>query len=78
MYEIYNKYKHFLYIYFSTAQKLKPYSEEARFGLILPKAALGKWDDVIQIYDNILEISPQNTVALYRLGLIYYGRKNKA
>ena len=67
-------------IFYSTAQKLKPYSEEARFGLILPKAALGKWDDVIVIYDEILEISPQNTVALYRLGLVYYGRKdyNKA
>ena len=67
-------------IFYSTAQKLKPYSEEARFGLILPKAALGKWDNVITIYDKILEINPQNTVALYRLGLIYYGRKdyNKA
>ena len=63
-------------IFYSTAQKLKPYSEEARFGLILPKAALGQWDNVIAIYDEILEINPQNTVALYRLGLIYYGRKD--
>lgn len=65
-------------IFYSTALKLKPYSEEARFGLILPKAALGKWDDVIAIYDKILEINPQNTVALYRLGLVYYGRKDYA
>ncbi len=65
-------------IFYSTALKLKPYSEEARFGLILPKAALGKWDDVVAIYDKILEINPQNTVALYRLGLVYYGRKNYA
>ncbi len=67
-------------IFYSRAQKLKPYSEEARFGLILPKSALGKWDDVIAIYTKILEINPQNTVALYRLGLVYYGRKsyNKA
>ncbi len=63
-------------IFYSTSLKLKPYSEEARFGLILPKAALGKWDDVIAIYDKILEINPQNTVALYRLGLVYYGRKS--
>lgn len=63
-------------IFYSTAQKLKPYSEEARFGLILPKAALGKWDEVILIYSKILEINPQNTVALYRLGLVYYGRKD--
>jgi len=67
-------------IFYSRAQKLKPYSEEARFGLILPFAALGKWNDVIKTYDEILAVSPNNTVALYRLGLVYYGRKdyNKA
>jgi len=63
-------------IFYSTAQKLKPYSEEARFGLILPKAALGRWDEVIELYNKILEISPNNTVAMYRLGLVYYGRKD--
>ena len=63
-------------IFYSKAQELKPYSEEARFGLILPKAALGRWDEVISLYDKILEINPNNTVALYRLGLVYYGRKN--
>lgn len=67
-------------IFYSTAQQLKPYSEEARFGLILPNAALGRWNDVIEIYNKTLEISPNNSVALYRLGLVYYGRKdyNKA
>lgn len=67
-------------IFYSRAQKLKPYSEEARFGLILPLAALGKWNEVIKTYDEILAVSPNNTVALYRLGLVYYGRKdyNKA
>jgi tetratricopeptide (TPR) repeat protein len=62
--------------YYSRAQQLKPYSEEARFGLILPKAALGRWDEVIELYNKILEIHPNNTVAMYRLGLIYYERKN--
>jgi len=62
--------------YYTQAQKLKPYSEEARFGLILPKAAQGLWDEVIELYNKILEIHPNNTVALYRLGLIYYERKN--
>ena len=67
-------------IFYSRAQKLKSYSEEARFGLILPLAALGKWNEVIKTYDEILAVSPNNTVALYRLGLVYYGRKdyNKA
>ncbi|VAW13415.1 hypothetical protein MNBD_BACTEROID01-24 [hydrothermal vent metagenome] len=63
-------------IFYTNAQKLKPYSEEARFGLILPKAALGRWDEVIGLYNKILEINPNNTVALYRLGLVYYGRKD--
>lgn len=63
-------------IFYSKAQEMKPYSEEARFGLILPKAALGRWNEVISLYDKILEINPNNTVALYRLGLVYYGRKN--
>ncbi|WP_340111527.1 tetratricopeptide repeat protein [Maribellus mangrovi] len=63
-------------IFYNKAQKLKPYSEEARFGLILPKAALGRWDEVIDLYDKILEINPNNTVAIYRLGLVYYGRKD--
>ena len=63
-------------IFYGKAQKLKPYSEEARFGLILPKAALGRWNEVIDLYDKILEINPNNTVAIYRLGLVYYGRKD--
>lgn len=63
-------------IFYSRAQKLKPYSEEARFGYILPLAALGKWNEVIKIYEAILEVSPANSVALYRLGLVYYGRKD--
>lgn len=63
-------------IFYSNALKLKPYAEEARFGLILPKAALGRWNEVIDLYNKILEINPNNMVALYRLGLVYYGRKD--
>jgi tetratricopeptide (TPR) repeat protein len=63
-------------IFYSKAQKLKPYSEEARFGLILPYSALGKWDEVIKLYNEILDVNPNNTVALYRLGVVYYGRKD--
>lgn len=60
---------------YSNAQQLMPYSEEARFGLILPLAALGKWDEVVQLYNNILNINPNNTIALFRLGMIFYERK---
>lgn len=61
---------------YQRALTLMPYSEEARFGLILPTVAIGKWELVINMYNKILENSPNNTKANYRLGLIYYGRKD--
>lgn len=61
--------------HYQKAVNLMPYSEEAKFGLILPKAATGKWEEVIGLYQKILTNSPNNTVANYRLGLIYYGKK---
>lgn len=63
-------------VHYQKALNLKPYSEEAKFGLIYPKAAQGKWTEVINLYDKILKISPNNTTANYRLGLIYYGKKD--
>ncbi|OQX97329.1 MAG: hypothetical protein B6I20_12865 [Bacteroidetes bacterium 4572_117] len=62
--------------HYQKAVNLMPYSEEAKFGLIYPKAAIGKWDEVIALYKKILVNSPNNTVASYRLGLIYYGKKD--
>jgi len=62
--------------HYTRALELMPYSEEAKFGLIYPKAALGKWNDVINLYNSILTNSPNNTLANYRLGLIYYNRKD--
>lgn len=61
--------------YYSIAIDLLPYSEEAKFGLILPKSANAKWEDVKAIYKQILTISPNNTVANYKLGYIYYNQK---
>ncbi len=62
--------------HYKRAVDLMPYALEPKFGLIYPKAAIGKWNEVIQIYRKILEIDAQNTLANYRLGLIYYGRKD--
>jgi len=62
--------------YYKRAIDLMPYSEEAKFGIVYPKSALGKWDEIINIYKQILENNPNNTTANYRLGLIYYGQKN--
>lgn len=61
--------------YYNKSLSLMPYSEEARFGLILPKLALGKMTEVISLYKEIIENSPNNTQANYRLGLIYYEQK---
>jgi tetratricopeptide (TPR) repeat protein len=62
--------------YYQDAIKLKPYAIEAKFGFVYPASALGNWDQVITQYNDILNIDPQNTLANYRMGSIYYGRKD--
>ncbi len=62
--------------YYNRAVELKPFAIEPRFGLIYPIAAMGNWDTVIRQYNKIIEIAPGNTVAMHRLGLVYYGRKD--
>ncbi len=66
--------------YYQKAIDLMPYSLEAKFGIIYPAAALGNWEQVITHYNKILEIDPENSTANYRMGLIFYERKdyNKA
>jgi len=61
--------------YYSKALTLLPYSEEAKFGLILPLSANKEWNEVIRYYNLILENNPGSTIALYRLGLVWYERK---
>jgi len=61
--------------YYNRAIELKPFAIEPRFGVIYPTAAMGNWDFVIKQYNKILEIAPSNTIAMHRLGLVYYGRK---
>jgi tetratricopeptide (TPR) repeat protein len=62
--------------YYNRATELMPYAIEPRLGLVLPASSLGNWDLVISQYNKILEIDPNNTVTLYRLGLIYYDKKD--
>jgi len=56
--------------------KLRPLSVEAKLGYVLPLAVLGRWDEVIKTYENILKIDPGNSTVLYRLGLIYYNKQD--
>ncbi|MES2591392.1 MAG: tetratricopeptide repeat protein [Bacteroidota bacterium] len=62
--------------YYKKAITLKPNSIEAKFGYVYPTIVLGNMDQVIAEYKNILKIDPQNTTANYRMGLIYYERKD--
>lgn len=62
--------------YYKKAIALKSNSLEAKFGYIYPATALGNMDQAIAQYNEILEIDPHNTTANYRMGLIYYDKKD--
>ena len=62
--------------YYNKAISLMPYAIEPRFGVVYPGAAMGNWTMVKKQYEKILEISPNNSIAMHRLGLILYGRED--
>ena len=62
--------------YYQNSISLKPYSIEAKLGFVLPASGLGNWDQVIVQYKKILEIDAQNSLVNFRLGMIYYSRKD--
>ena len=37
---------------------------------------MGNWNLVLEQYEKILEICPNYSIVLHRIGLIYYGRGN--
>lgn len=61
--------------YYQKAVNLKPYALEAKFGLLKPLTSLESWEKVLQLYEDILKIDPQNTFAGYWAGVIYYNRR---
>jgi len=62
--------------YYNKAIGLMPYAIEPRFGIVYPGAAMGNWTMVMNQYQKILEISPNNSIAMHRLGLILYGKED--
>jgi tetratricopeptide (TPR) repeat protein len=62
--------------YYNKAIDLMPYAIEPRFGVVYPGAAMGNWTMVMEQYEKILEISPNNSIAMHRLGLILYGKED--
>jgi tetratricopeptide (TPR) repeat protein len=62
--------------YYNKAIELMPYAIEPRLGVVLPASSLGNWDFVTGQYNKILVIDPNNTLTLYRMGLISYDKKD--
>ena len=62
--------------FYNKAIELMPSAIEPRLGLVLPASSLGNWEMVIAQYNKILSIDPNNTLTLYRMGLISYDRKD--
>lgn len=60
---------------YEKAVNLMPYATEAKLGYVLPLSAMGNWDEVVKTYEKILEIDPQNSLVNYRMGAIFYERK---
>lgn len=63
---------------YEKAVALMPFAIEPHLGLANALAGLGNWEQVLEQYQIILKTDPQNTLTLYRVGLIYYNRKDYA
>jgi tetratricopeptide (TPR) repeat protein len=64
--------------YYRKAISIEPASVEARFGLALPLSALGNWNEILNVYMEILKQDPNNSIANYRTASIFYSRNNYA
>jgi len=62
--------------YYQKAIDLMPVATEPLWALLNPQVALEKWTDAEKTYQAILKLDPKNSTANYKLGLIYYYRKN--
>ena len=62
--------------YYNKAIDLRPYGIEARLGFAYPASAIGNYTQVLSQYEKILEICPNYSIVLHRMGLIYYGRED--
>ena len=62
-------------IAYKKAAELMPASVEALLGAVNPLVAQNKWEEVEQTYLAILKNDPKNSTINFRLGQIYYNRK---
>lgn len=61
--------------YYKIAAELKPKAIEAKLGLALPTEAMGNKNELVGIYETILVTDPHNTPVLFKLGKLYYQKK---
>jgi tetratricopeptide (TPR) repeat protein len=61
--------------YYNKCISLMPMALEPKLGYVYPAAALGEWNKVLTQYLAILKIDPNHSVVNYKIGLIYYGKK---
>jgi len=62
--------------YYEKAILLMPNAIEPKLGYALPLSAIGDWNKVVALYQEILNIDPQNTKVNYRMALISYNNKD--
>jgi tetratricopeptide (TPR) repeat protein len=62
--------------FYKKAVSLEKSSIEARFGLVLPMAALGDWNNILATYLEITKLDGNNSIANYRIASIYFVRKD--
>lgn len=62
--------------YYKKSIDLMPASAEALWAILSPQIASEKWADVEKTYLAIIKLEPKNATAHYKLGVIYYYRKN--
>jgi len=69
------KYKESINFY-KIAITLMPVATEPLWSIISPLAALEQWTELESTYFAILKLDPKNSLVHYRLGSIYYYRKD--
>ncbi len=62
-------------IYYKAAASVKPGAIEAKLGLSFPLEAMGNKNELKAQYENILTIDSLNTFVHYKLGMMYYDKK---
>ena len=63
---------------YKKASELMPNAIEPLLALVNPLATQKKWDELEKNHLNILKIDPKNSLTNFRLGQIYYNRKEYA